>query len=1252
MSIDKLRGSENYHTWKFAMESVLELNNLQDCITDPITEKDEAKLRKAKARIVLSVHESIYPHIQQQTTAGGIWITLKQLYEDTGLTRKIGLLRNLIATRLENCDSMSDYVNQLINSSNKLSGIGFCISGEWLGAIMLAGLGDEFRPFIMGIESSGVQITGDNVKMKLLDSDYGKPSSQTALYAAKKPKGKSGARSNFKCYSCGRKGHFSKDCRAKKGQNGTTANAFHVLMSRESSRDTGDWYIDSGASRHMTFDSHCLTNITKSTISDILAANNEQMKVKCVGNAKLRFGGNDVDVNDVLLVPDLSTNLLSVAQIVKKGNKVMFDDTGCEIVNASGHRLAKIDSSCGVYKIESQAAQCLLSKQKVSPMTWHRRLGHLNFVDMCKMKNGSAKGISFDGESSELSQCVVCCKGKQTRASFKHTGRRATGVLDLIHSDLCGPMETMSFGGARYFLTFVDDFTHKAFVYLLKTKDEVFNKFKEFKQLVENQKGKKIKSIRTDNGLEYINQHFKEFCGKNGISHQTSCSYTPEQNGLAERINRTIVERAKCMIFDADLEKTYWAEAVNTAVYIINRTVSSAINGDIPEKIWSGYEVDLSHIRIFGSNVMVHVPKQRRRKWDPKSTKMVFVGYSDTTKGYRCYDPQSRRVVISRDVCFMENTKNVQVSVAEEVAESEGDYIDESTISEESIADRANETETFDDASDETYIPDEEVSPINVTRKSNRVPVPRDFSSYVSHMATTGEVECDPTTIEETRTREDSMQWNSAIKSELDSLIENKTWIAASLPAGRKAIKSKWVFNTKRDKDGNILKYKARLVAKGCSQKYGVDYNEVFSPVVRYTSIRFLIALSVKLNMKIDQMDAVTAFLQSDLSEEIYMELPGGCGADSGKICKLNKAIYGLKQSGREWNMKLEKTLKSSGLVKSKMDPCVFYNKNLQLIVAVYVDDILVFWKSAESRDKLKKVLCGAFKMKDLGRANSCIGLNITYDNENGGIWLDQEKYTQDILQRFGMWNSKPVSTPSDVNQKLSATMCAEGEEIDNIPYQEAVGSLLYLAQGTRPDIAFAVNDVSRFNAKHAKAHWIAVKRIFRYLKGTFNYKIFFARDGELQGYTDADWASDIDKRRSCTGYVFTLCGGAISWNSKRQSTVALSSMEAEYMALSAASQEAIWLKQFGQDFDTNIKSNPVQIACDNQSAIAVAESNCYRARTKHIDIRHHYIRDRIDDGTIKVQYIPTEEMIADNLTKAVTHNKTLICIRGMGMQN
>lgn len=500
----------------------------------------------------------------------------------------------------------------------------------------------------------------------------------------------------------------------------------------------------------------------------------------------------------------------------------------------------------------------------------------------------------------------------------------------------------------------------------------------------------------------------------------------------------------------------------------------------------------------------------------------------------------------------------------------------------------------------------------------------------------------DPSTVSEAMGGDEAEHWKRAMQEEYDSLIGNHTWKLVNLPHGRKTIKCKWIFKTKTDEMGEIARYKARLVAKGCSQRPGIDFNETYSPVVRYSSIRFLVSIAAQHNLNIYQMDAITAFLQGDLEDEIYMDQPELFCDNSNRVCKLMKSIYGLKQASRQWNKKLSAVFISMGYQQSKIDPCVYskFNNNDMIFVAIYVDDLMIFTNSIELEEESKASLMEKFKMKDLGEAKLCIGLRITKGNNS--ISLDQETYTKNMLEKFGMENCHPVKTPVDVSVKLSKEMEPKTEderkEMAVVPYMEA-------------DIAFAVNQVSRFNNNPGKQHWIAVKRIFRYLNGTAKQKITYwgtTKTSEIFDYGDADWAGDLDKRRSCTGYIFIKNGGAISWNSKLQPTVAISTTEAEYMALAAATQEAIWLQQFFTEFWPTTK--PFEIFCDNRSAISLSGNDAYHARTKHIDVKHHFLRQKIGDGTIKVTPISTDEMIADGMTKGLPIGKHIKCFANAGL--
>ena len=431
----------------------------------------------------------------------------------------------------------------------------------------------------------------------------------------------------------------------------------------------------------------------------------------------------------------------------------------------------------------------------------------------------------------------------------------------------------------------------------------------------------------------------------------------------------------------------------------------------------------------------------------------------------------------------------------------------------------------------------------------------------------------EPTTIEEALSGDYSKQWKTAADAEYQSLIENNTWELVKLPEGRKAIGCKWVFRVKYDGKGQVERFKGRLVALGYSQKYGIDYDETFSPVARFSSIRTLLAFAVEMGMQIHQMDVVTAFLNGDLKEKIYMQQPSGY-TQPGKeelVCKLKKSLYGLKQSPRCWNEKLCEHLKSLGFKESAADPCVFIRQKEELqIIAVYVDDLTLLAKTSEEMQQLKDDLSHQFKMKDLGKLHYCLGISMNLDESTKTIRLNQSRYLLKILEKYGLTEAKTVSTPADPNVKL---LRDDGwsKKVNSIRYQSMVGSLLHAARATRPDIAQAVSVVSKFNAEPTEAHLTAVKRIFRYLKGTINLALQYqAKGGELIGYSDSDWANNVDDRHSTTGNVFLMSGGAVSWISQKQATVALSTAEAEYIALGSATQEAIWLRRLMTDLNIN----------------------------------------------------------------------------------
>lgn len=1276
-SVPKLLGRENYTEWCFAVENVFVLEGLNKCIDG--TEEDTVMLNKAKAKLILTLDPTLFVHIRNKESCKDVWDTLKKMYEDNGFTRKIGLLRTLISLRYEDCSSMETYVTKVIENSRKLDRTGFRISEEWIGSLLLAGLPDRFAPMIMAIEHSGIVVTADEIKTKLLDMETESDARNTTIAFAnrgrfrRKPGDGSTSNSRDKkdrmdiiCYKCKQTGHYQNKCPSNLQQNKkktqTNTNAFSVVF-LNGIFDKGDWYMDSAASNHITSRGDWLKNVAKTAVDKITVANNEKLSVKCSGQVNISTlvdkQSFDIVVNDVLYVPGLSTNLLSVGQLTRRGNRVLFSGKDCAIYNSADELIATATMENNMYKLNVNKPKEHFAGAAAAVDVWHRRLGHMNYKDLSLMQN-VVDGLDFKGKPDiNRKTCQTCCEGKQCRLPFKHVGTRATQALEVIHADLCGPMEVTSMGGSKYYLVLEDDFSRMAFVYFLKRKDQALDYFKEFKALVENQKNTKIKCFRSDNGGEFCSSMFESFLSKNGIIHQKTNPYTPQQNGMSERMNRTLVEKARCLLFDAGLDKIFWAEAINTAVYLRNRSIVAGLK-KTPFEIWSRKQPDVSNLRIFGSEVMMLIPTEKRRKFDKKSKKMILIGFCENVKGYRLYDPITKIIVTSRDVIINEKLSNgsevfdliLNEDNYNEVPASVGD-IDQSDILESSVeqneassvsSDEYAPQEDSDGSSSYPDVVEDSTEEQKTVRRTSRQPRPKTFEDYTMYACEADvKMEDIPSSVSDALSRDDSDKWRQAIEDELASFEENEAWEVVKKPENATIVQCKWVFKKKFDSSGKV-RYKARLVAKGFTQRPGVDYEETFSPVVRHSTLRLLIALSVNLELRTTHLDVTTAFLNGSLTETVFMMQPEGLNnsANNNYVLRLKRAIYGLKQASRVWYEKVENVLKVLGYKKSKYEPCVYmkYEGNFKTIVALYVDDFFIFSNSDAETNFLKKELSLKFKIKDLGQLRQCLGMRVNIDKDKGSISLDQEQYIDELLLRFNMSDCKTVNTPMENNLKL---IKCEIKNDSNFPYQQLIGALMYLAVLTRPDISFCVSYLSQFNNCFSEEHWKCAKRVLRYLKGTKKCGLTFVKSDipELEGFVDADWAGDMVDRRSYTGFCFKFSGSVVSWESRKQGSVALSSTEAEYVALSEAAREAIYLRNLFDEFIGNAMC--ITLFNDNQSAQKLCNNPAFHKRAKHIDIRHHFVREAVSNNFVNVKYLRTDDMPADILTKSlsfVKHNK------------
>ncbi|KAM7509738.1 hypothetical protein LguiB_008613 [Lonicera macranthoides] len=1023
------------------------------------------------------------------------------------------------------------------------------------------------------------------------------------------------------------------------------------------------WVIDSGATDHMTGNSSLFSTF-QSHISPSSVTLADGTSSSVLGSGTIT-PTPVIPLSSVLHLPQLSFNLISVSQLTRKLNccisffpdYCLFQDLMTKKIIGKGHE------SGGLYILDTSIPKSVACSGVTSAFKAHCRLRHPSLPllkELCPQFN---KVSSLD--------CESCQFAKHHRSSLSpRVNKRASAPFELVHSDVWGPCPVMSKTGFKYFVTFVNDYSRTTWLYLMKSRSELFSHFCAFCAEIKTQFATSVHILRSDNAKEYLSSSFQTYMIQNGILHQTSCVDTPSQNGVAERKNRHLLETARALLFQMNVPKPFWADAVSTACFLINRMPSSVLHGETPYSVlFPNKSLFPIEPRIFGSICFVRDVRPQVTKLDPKSLKCVFLGYSRLQKGYRCYCPSLNKYLVSADVTFIEETPYFPSSTPSSQGEDDDLLVYTITFPEpvaepapvkppiHQVYSRRRPADSCPppaSSSSSDSVPSNDL-PIAL-RKGKRqctYPVSSCVSyDHLSHSSYSFIAFLDSISVPKTVNEAISHPgWRNAMIEEMDALDKNGTWDLVTLPAGKQAIGCKWVFTVKVNPDGSVARLKARLVAKGYAQTYGVDYSDTFSPVAKLTSVRLFISLAATHHWPLHQLDIKNAFLHGDLQEEVYMEQPPGFVAQGeyGKVCHLRKSLYGLKQSPRAWFEKFSQAIETFGMAKSKSDHSVFYKQSEAgiILLVVYVDDIVITGSDTMGISSLKSFLHAQFHTKDLRMLKYFLGVEVTRSKK--GIFLSQRKYVLDLLAETGKLGAKPCSTPMIPNVQLTK----DGPLFeDPEKYRRLVGKLNYLTV-TRPDIAYSVSVMSQFMSSPTIHHWEVLEQILCYLKGAPGRGILYANHGHtrIEGFSDADWAGSKVDRKSTSGYCIFVGGNLVSWKSKKQNVVARSSAESEYRAMAQSVCEIMWICQLLNE--VGIKTSvPAKLWCDNQAAIHIASNPVFHERTKHIELDCHFVREKIQQGLISTGYVKTGEQLGDLFTKALNGVRVDYLCNKLGMIN
>ncbi|CAM8940925.1 unnamed protein product [Rhodiola kirilowii] len=1038
-------------------------------ITDDSSEAEKSRYEAWERSNRLSLNlmrmtmaENIKPSMPKTENAREFMHKIKECSRSDLADKSIvgSLMSQLTTKKFDWSQPIHDHMTHMSNLAAKLKALGMDVNETFLVQFIINSLPLEFGQFQVNYNTIKDKWNFQKLKAMLIQEEgrlkkmkdhavhfvghYGATSSKSKMIKRDKKKDKafmkrpeSQIQKEKKCFFCKKAGHFKKDCPKRKAwfdKKGMEHN-FVCFESNLIEVPYNTWWLDSGATTHVSHIKQGFSSIQliRGPEQHLFMGNRKKARIEGIGTYRLILDtGCQIDLQRCLYVPECARNLVSISRLDNLGFHVKFGNGGfslyrndylygCGTLIDSLYKFnLDVKFSESLFYIESQGIKRSAFNEH-SAFLWHQRLGHISKERIMRLvKNEILPQLDF----SDLNVCVDCIKGKQTKHIVKKSATRSTQLLELIHTDICGPFDIPSWNGEKYFITFIDDYSRYGYTYLLHEKSQSVNVLEVFVNEVERQLDRKVKVVRSDRGGEFYGKFnesgqcpgpFAKFLENRGICAQYTMPGTPQQNGVAERRNRTLMDMVRSMLRNCSLPTSLWIYALKTATYLLNRVPSKAVP-KTPYELWTGRKPSVKHLRVWGCPTEVKLYNPHEKKLNPRTVSGFFIGYPEKSKGYIFYCPNhSTRIVETGNARFIENGQisgsfeQRKVDINELQVEISSPIIPPRVVVPIVVSQPTGTVEQHDDrhappnesiTNEPVTIQEDNSTPHEPLRRSIRERRSAISNDYVVY---TVENECDlsldeePTSFRNAMESNDSDKWLIAMKEEIKSMHDNRVWDLVELPEGFKAVGSKWTYKTKRDSKGNIERYKARFVAKGFAQKDGVDYKETFAPVSKKDSLRIVLALVAHYDLELHQMDVKTAFLNGDLEEEVYMDQPEGfiTTGNEHKVCKLRKSIYGLKQASRQWYLKFNDTITSYGFVEIIVDRCIYIKVSGSkfVILVLYVDDILLAANDMCILYETKKYLSKNFEMKDMGDASYVIGIEIFRNRSQGLLGVSKGLY-------------------------------------------------------------------------------------------------------------------------------------------------------------------------------------------------------------------------------------------------------------------